>query len=799
MMVTNVLFNFATAQNTISYRSVQAGNWTDTAVWEIFDQGQWRSCKINEYPNADTADAWVRHELVYDRSLQSIRNLYIDTSGKLFTANPNQFRYLYLFGNIKCDGQLGNGDRPDADGIGISLEGRYDTIYGSGQFHANRMRKELQPLVTNSGRADTSTLVWKLNGSIVFSGTGLYCNAARFLDFKLMPACSLLIHGDASIDQISGSNGVTNARGNLEIYGHMYVKGNLYLRNNNSSRSFDTRVHVRPRGSLRVGKQLIGKGLSLGDAWSVLILDSASVLHLDTTGSPMISFGKQDSMALHRNSEVHYNANGQQLILAKGLEYGNLYLNENGLKSLADSVVIKGNLCIKTGAVLDVTDSNYQIRIQGDWINQNTSVDGFYERKSKVIFEGTSGFQQLISKQGGEGFASLVMANDSGLLLSGGDLFIEDTLLLQRGVLKSCDSAELQMKNGSIIMPYGGLGNSFVSGSMRWEVERADSVLFPIGDHINGIRARFFLQTRYADQRSEKRIFRIRYVARAPENNNIDTTQYPMLKQLSQKEFWSLEELSNASGNDLEFKIRVFWHEGSGVSKSTNDRDFLAVAKWDSAGSCWSRASAPLHRTIWNHSSSEGWVESQWQQKPSHFTLAADSTLNALPVDLLYFKTTCADGLAPIIVWGTASEVNSERFELLLSEDGKHYQYKLEFEAAGWSQTPRHYEYQPLKISRFALLKQVDFDGKMEQYGPIALTPCRMTETGRIEIIEKNIDQWVLRSPGKQIWLYNLHGYLIKSGIKNEQGLYVLNVFGLPAGVYLIKDDMGDYLKLWLN
>jgi len=799
VMVLSAFYNSVSAQNSISFRSVKAGNWTDTAVWEVFDQGHWRPCGMNEYPNADTADARVSHELVYDRSLQSVRHLYIDSSGKIFTANPNQFRYLYLFGNIKCDGQLGNGDQPDADGIGISLEGRHDTIEGSGQFHPNRVRKELQPLVLNSGQADTSTLVWKLNGSIVYSGTGLYCDAARFLDFKLMPSCSLHIHGDASIDQISGLNGTTNARGLLDIYGYLHVKGNLFLRNNNSSRSFDTRVHVRPNGVLRVGKQLVGKGTSTGDAWSIFMLDSASVLQLDTIGSPMVSFGKCDSLAFHPDSEVHYSARGQQKILAKGIEYGNLYLDESGVKSLTDSIIVKGDLCIRSGASLDATDSNYQIRIHGNWINQNASADGFYERNCKVVFEGTSGLQQLISMRGNEVFAKLVLANDSGLALSKGDVFIKDTLQLEKGVLLSSDSAALQMQNGSRIWPEGGREKSFVSGTMRWEIESADSILFPIGDANKGIRARFYLQTRYPDQRSEKRVFRISYAAHAPENDSMDAAQHPMLKQLSQNEFWSLEELSNASGNDLEFKIRTYWHDGSGVSQNTYERHFLAVAKWDSLRRCWSRASDPLHKIIWNHSSSEGWIESQWQQQSAQFTLAEDSTLNPLPVDLLYFKAKCSDGSAPTILWATASETNSERFELLFSDDGKQYKQKLVFDAAGWSQTIEQYKYQPLKTYGFALLRQVDYDGKIEAFGPIALNPCRTVETGQIEILEKTRNQWVLSSPGKKLWLRNLQGHVMKSGIKNELGLFVINIMGVPSGVYLINDDLGNHLKLWLN
>jgi hypothetical protein len=81
---------------------------------------------------------------------------------------------------------------------------------------------------------------------------------------------------------------------------------------------------------------------------------------------------------------------------------------------------------------------------------------------------------------------------------------------------------------------------------------------------------------------------------------------------------------------------------------------------------------------------------------------------SVLPIELIYLR--CDDHH---IVWGTASEINNQEFNIYSATDTTDWVYRASIEGAGNSNTDIHYEYADYNTSgdMFYKIEQVDFDG----------------------------------------------------------------------------------------
>lgn len=99
-------------------------------------------------------------------------------------------------------------------------------------------------------------------------------------------------------------------------------------------------------------------------------------------------------------------------------------------------------------------------------------------------------------------------------------------------------------------------------------------------------------------------------------------------------------------------------------------------------------------------------------------------TNGALPVELLSFDGTCNENVITLN-WSTASEHNSDYFEILKSGDGNSWSSVDKIPAAGNSTVK--IDYQMVDSDRsigdnYYILKQVDIDGVYKEYGPIHIS-----------------------------------------------------------------------------
>ena len=94
---------------------------------------------------------------------------------------------------------------------------------------------------------------------------------------------------------------------------------------------------------------------------------------------------------------------------------------------------------------------------------------------------------------------------------------------------------------------------------------------------------------------------------------------------------------------------------------------------------------------------------------------------SALPVTLTSFTTECDNGI-PILNWTTATEQNSDYFEIEKSIDGIEWVGVSKIQAMGNSNTIKDYQFYDMTaggyFEGYYRLKQVDFDGKFEYFEP---------------------------------------------------------------------------------
>jgi hypothetical protein len=111
---------------------------------------------------------------------------------------------------------------------------------------------------------------------------------------------------------------------------------------------------------------------------------------------------------------------------------------------------------------------------------------------------------------------------------------------------------------------------------------------------------------------------------------------------------------------------------------------------------------------------------------PIRYTRNDAATSPPLPVQLTSFQATLLNEYQAVLRWATATELNSDYFEVERSVDGRSYYAVGRLAAAGSSSLPRAYELrdpQPLAGLTYYRLRQVDKDHKVAYSQVVILAP----------------------------------------------------------------------------
>jgi hypothetical protein len=114
----------------------------------------------------------------------------------------------------------------------------------------------------------------------------------------------------------------------------------------------------------------------------------------------------------------------------------------------------------------------------------------------------------------------------------------------------------------------------------------------------------------------------------------------------------------------------------------------------------------------------------------SWFTIASDNA-NPLPVQLLNFQALCKDG-AVTLQWATATEINNDYFVVEKSNNGDTWAQVEIQPGGGNSNSIRYYQSvdtKPFNGVSYYRLRQVDYNGDQEHFGPVSVTCIGLNNT----------------------------------------------------------------------
>ncbi|HNW70026.1 MAG TPA: T9SS type A sorting domain-containing protein [Bacteroidales bacterium] len=165
-----------------------------------------------------------------------------------------------------------------------------------------------------------------------------------------------------------------------------------------------------------------------------------------------------------------------------------------------------------------------------------------------------------------------------------------------------------------------------------------------------------------------------------------------------------------------------------------------------------------------------------------------------VPVRLLFFDATC-DKNKIVLNWSTASETNCDNFIIEKSYDTKTWTSIGTLAGAGNSNHLNNYSFsddEPFEKTVYYRLKQVDYDGAFDIYGPVAAGCAENNDNMEIQVYPNPTDEKVyiqaaIDRPGN-ILLTDITGRTI-----TEYQQHILSVplevslESVPPGIYMIR------------
>jgi hypothetical protein len=188
-------------------------------------------------------------------------------------------------------------------------------------------------------------------------------------------------------------------------------------------------------------------------------------------------------------------------------------------------------------------------------------------------------------------------------------------------------------------------------------------------------------------------------------------------------------------------------------------------------------------------------------------------TNGALPVELLSFDGTCNNNIISL-EWKTATEHNSDYFEVVKSRDGENWSSLTTLESAGNSTQELTYNTKDgnaIDGNNYYKLIQYDIDGQLKEYGPINVICNGNTKgyfsifpnpsTGDFQVIlnDKNLlgESEVIINDTKGSQIFNkiidvkpgINSFLIEE-LKNSTGLYYIYIRNSSLTTSVIKIEI---------
>ena len=460
-LITNVCFGQYAVND---YGSLGTGNWgTTNANWRQWNGSAWVAA-AGAPTTADNVWILAGHTVTVEVSPKNCKNLNIEPGGKLYTNSTGANRFVNVFGNIVCDGTIGNGAVFDC--IGFNIEGVTCLINGIGVFDASRIRKAAatNPITSLTISMNVNLRFGTASSTQIYNNIGGSTFNVNVTIGKTLNLTGGAFLGNACIDGLAGTGGTSN--GTFTVDGTMIISGILYLHTNNGA-GLPCVWNISSTGLIRANEvRMAASGVGTHT------LNISSGGKLEVTGTPSIfNFSTTNNIYnLAAGSTVEYSAPGAQTVRS-GLNYSDVIFSGSGTKTTDGNLNVGRDLTITGTAAL--SPGAFSINIGRNWTNYGTA--GFTEGTSTVNWNGSTA--QTNTTTGGEDFYNLSMNNSSTGLTFNNPASVSNILTLTNGrIYTTAVNLLTLLTNASVV---GTSNASFVSGPVRYTGSNAMN--FPVG------------------------------------------------------------------------------------------------------------------------------------------------------------------------------------------------------------------------------------------------------------------------------------------------------------------------------
>ena len=435
-------------------------------------------------------------------------------------------------------------------------------------------------------------------------------------------------------------------------------------------------------------------------------------------------------------------------------------------------------LTVPAGAALMLGNSA-QLAVSGDWLNSGTVAP---DAASQVTFQGTT--TQTLT---GGTFGSVAVNNAAGLVLTT-DASTSGTLTFGVGKITTGNNKWVHGNPSAASLSGYGAG-SYVAGNLRRAIAPGASVTyaFPVGtasqyalyellDHNLGGAGFSALDARFGPKPGTDLYL-----------NCLEWNCPTAYQSIHNSGVWTITPSAQPSTGTYDAKVSLLPFSGltdnyfailKRPDASTN------AADWSSGGGTISVSGGAGRRVA------DGYALRRGLSSFSQFGLG-QMLVAPLPVTLTSFQAT-ASGLCGVrLDWTTASETQSDRFELERSLDGRTFS-KLAAVASRNSLTGGHYTYldqQPGEGLNYYRLRLVDLDNT-STYSTVATLPVACGSASAVTVAPNPATSSVRIGgllAGQMLHVYGSDGRLVYAGTDQ-----LLDVSSWATGLYLVHVGNAD-------
>jgi len=475
------------------------------------------------------------------------------------------------------------------------------------------------------------------------------------------------------------------------------------------------------------------------------------------------------------SSSTVFNGNSTQNI--HRIQTRNVTFSGSGAKYLYGTNVVQGNLSIAA----NVYAQSSTIQLSGNFaINSGT----FNYGTSTLELVG-SGTQTFTGSQAN--LYNLTVNNTSGTapqIVLNSNILVRGHLELTSGIIETSSSYVLSLEEGATSST--GNASSFVAGPMR--KYGVTDFVFPIGK--GNIFARLAISGMSGSGAFVAEYFNNKYT-------NV-TSIAPTLHHVSKIEYWDLSRVGGVG--TAQPYVTLHWEDTTW--SRINDLATLRVAHFYSGQ--W-RDMGTNNAYMASTPGAPGRITSSVAFSSfSPITFAStDEILNPLPVQLIRFNATVTEDRSVRLEWETASERNSDRFEIEKSIDGVNFERLATVRSVGNSTTNTiyiHEDRRPFPGISYYRLSQFDMDGKKTEYPMVSVTIIDPSSTELTLYPNPVINSaYITAEQGiysLAVTVLNSSGGFVSYGEFNGNGERMLDVghlfANLQPGIYYLLVDMSD-------